>query len=63
MFSYHPGPKVVLVVSHCLCFRHFSAQIIIGIIHGFTYFVFVNFFIETILLYGSSYNNRELSER
>ena len=47
MFSYHPGPKVVLVVSHCLCFRYFNVQIVIGIIHGFTYFVFANFFIET----------------
>jgi len=25
MFSYHPGPKVVLVFSQGLCFRHFNA--------------------------------------
>jgi len=25
MFSYHPGPKVVLFVSQGLCFRHFNA--------------------------------------
>jgi len=50
MFSYHSGPKVVLVISHCLCFRHINVQIVIGIIDGFTYFVFVNFFVETILL-------------
>jgi len=28
MFPYHPGPKVVLVVSQGLCFRHKSSYVL-----------------------------------